>query len=218
MLEGPVKAEIRNKTFIRRWLDDLLVIFTSRLSKAAREYLKILQDEQFYGDRLLLKIIWDPEPFGFSIGFMKEEGKLSLISRSRMPFIRRTCSTPGWRSGSSALTGAGQFRPGKVQLAVASGFLARYMDLSTEPRGLFMLGIMRTLVELRLARYEDHYLKRALAKYAYSTHGFLRPLMSLMSWSMEQCRSFSTFYDAMDQRQREEARLRMINFAVGEER
>jgi len=215
LLADPVRAEIRTKTFIRRWLDDLLVIFTSRMSDAAMDYLRILQDEQFYGERLLLKRVWDPEPFGFALGFLQEEGRLAVVARSRMPFIERSPIGPGWRKCASALTGAKQFRPARTQLAVATGFLARYMDLSTEPRGLFTIGILRTLTELKNADFEEAYLRRALAKYAYSTHGFLRPLLAAVKWTPEQCCAFNCFYDAMDQRLREEARLRMISFAVG---
>jgi len=206
------------KTYIRRWLDDLLLICTNTLSARAKTYLAVLQDEKFYGEELLLKRVWEPEPFGFMIGFLEEGDRLNVVSRSRLPFIGRSDPGNGWRSGKSALTGAAQFRPAKMELAVAAGYLARYMDLSTEPKGLFTLGILRTLVELKMAQFNPGHLRKALARYAFSTHSFLRPLLSAVSWTEEQCEAFALFYDAMDLRLREDSRLRMVTFVMGSSR
>jgi len=208
-----VRAELKARCYIRRWLDDLWLNFRRVMSRAAREYLALLRSPGFYGGKLRTQRVLEPEAFGFALHLSRTEG---LVTRARLPFVAegRNRPGPGWREKRSTLAGGSQFRLTRTDIAVCSGHLSRYMDLSTESPHMFEWGLMRVIAELRTVGTQLQALRTAVRKFVFGTHQAQRGVLVVVDWTAEECLRFSQCYDFMDERLRLDTQRRMLALTV----
>ena len=203
-----VRLEIGRGAFIRRWLDDLWVLYSSTLSEEALLFLKMLMSTNFYGGALLLQRVRDPEAFGFSVQITKAKG---VVVRSRMSFIqeKRNKPGPGWRSVRGSFHGGPQFRSTRTEAAVLAGHFARYADMSSENAVDFQLGVTRLIVELAGTGVEPKTLSSAVKKFTGQDKASLRKMRLAAFWTENRRRAFASYYDEAEARTRAETQLRM---------
>ena len=214
MFSAGLRAMTKSHCFVKRWLDDLWVVRKRGLVGEIKEFLDLLQTEDFYGGDLRLQRVRDPEPFGFLIHITAEEG---VVARSRLPFITvgRDAPGPGWQKLRSTMSGGPQFRSKKTEAAVAAGYLARYLDMSTEDERSLTLGLLRVVCELLAVGVEPKMVKRAVAKYAFGKLSFLRPLTGAVGWPEKKRREFCMLFDEADACLRSRVQCRMLQDEVG---
>jgi hypothetical protein len=206
-----VREEIARRLFVKRWLDDLWIVRCGGITRAVSEFIQVLESPTFYGPTLILKKVVEPEPFGFMAYFWEQHGRRVLLMRSRLPFVeeRRGRVGPGWMKVRSTICGSAQFRAPRVESAVATGYVARYLDMSSEPEHLMLLGLSRVISELRMVGMDARTVKKAVSKYAYGVNAALRPALAATNWSLAECEAFSSSFDLVDARLRSEAADRM---------
>lgn len=205
-----VQKELRLRTFVRRWLDDLWVVWEKVLSKAARDFLRRLQGEYFYGPTLALKRVLEAEPFGFVV--FAEEGKHNLTVRSRMAFIQEGMNKPGpgWGERRSVLHGGGQFRSDRQEKAAITGHLARYLDMSSEEEAGLVLGAVRLVAELIRVGTPRKAVESAVKKMAFRDQPELKTVLPAVHWKEEMCERFAEGFDRWEAARREFSRGVMV--------
>ena len=192
-----VKAEIRTKCFIRRWLDDLWIMHGNRISAAAASFLSYLQSEHFYGPTFTLKRVWDGEPFGFSV-ILRRDGRVSV--RSKLGFIQERRKLPGngWQKDRSTMHGGAQFQSRTVKKATLTGHLIRYLDLSTEDEETMLRGVARVLTEMMRVGMDRKLIGSALRKLAFNDQPALKALFPVLEWGALAVEAYRRVFDDWD--------------------
>jgi len=115
-LRPDIREELLRLTFIKRWLDDILFVWNTVMSKRTLGALRAMQDREFYGKYLILERVREPEPFGFRISFSKE----GIALRSRLAFVgeRAKQECDGFGSERSTLHGGPQFRSRQIDKGI----------------------------------------------------------------------------------------------------
>ena len=88
-----VHEELLHRALIARWLDDLIIIYDTAISDAARAFLSVVSAPRFYGKRLLSVAVQQPEAFGFCISL---EGGLTAL-RPKLKYIGRYGDCGRWK-------------------------------------------------------------------------------------------------------------------------
>ena len=107
--------------------------------------------------------------------------------------------------------GGPQFRSRRTEAAVASGYVARYLDMSTEEEEELAFGVARVAFELLRVGIEEKTVKSAVGRYAFGTLPFLRPLLAALAWGREKRERYCFLYDEVDANYRAGSRIRMLH-------
>jgi hypothetical protein len=102
-----------------------------------------------------------------------------------------------------------------VEAAVATGYVARYLDLSTEPEPMMLLGLSRVICELKMVGMSAATLKKAVSKFAFSANPSLKAALPVTQWPEDDCVRFAASFDDADARLREETSTRMRTVPCG---
>ena len=168
-----VKKEVKEKCFIRRWLDDLWLVNSCRISSETRNFILFMQHPHFYGTNFTLKRVRDGESFGFSV-LLRKDG--TATTRCRMGFIQEKRKRPGlgWQPDRSTFHGGCQYQSAAVQKAVLCGHITWYLDLSSEKEEELVLGVARILVEVRRVGTDQKLLSSVIRKMPFSSQPALK--------------------------------------------
>lgn len=208
-LRAWVYEEIMARTFVKRWLDDILYVVWAGISKEAEQALRVLRSKHFYGEHLLLEMVDDTEPFGFKLAITNQ----GIILRSRLAFVGERNNEPGEGFGKerSTLHGGPQFRTMRLDKAVITGHFLRIQDLTNAPESITVASAARMAVELILMGYNRERVAGVMRKLERQGMSSLRPVRPIPKWSEEECRAFVEVFDAVDSLQFVEARLSMLS-------
>lgn len=191
-----VVQEMLTMVFIRRWLDDVWAMFSSRVSTSTKRFLQTLLSLKFYGADLRLKRVRDGEPFGFAIYL--EGGTLTI--RARMGFVQEARNNPGegWPSDRSPYAGGPQYRSTRVEKAVAVGHVVRHLDMCTQAEEPMTASLVRTMVELQKSGMSSKTLRSAVSRVAYGGNPGLRRILPVVNWTRTAGEVFAHMFDRED--------------------
>lgn len=120
-----MKRELKEKTLIMRWMDDLVVLVRGRLTRMGKWALKRLQKKDAYGQELQLLRTDGEEAFGFA---WREENGAVLVNQEEK-WVTRSDHPKGLPKVQVLLDGRSAVSKGTLK-GTAIGYFLRMLDCS----------------------------------------------------------------------------------------
>ena len=175
-----------------RWLDDLLHVWPSDLSRPALRALRRMQARGFYGGTLELLEASSSVAFGFWV--QTRNGKLWV--REKFTYTRPTThNTPQVQLAWPLLPPAWQFGVSKTNYATALGRYIRHLDCTNGVEEDVLSGMKRISSELIQADYSRPLLNKVIKQVACSANLDLKALIEFHGLPNSEIFSCAKSYD-----------------------
>lgn len=195
-LDNWIQQEFMSKVFVRRWMDDLLLIHHLTLSPQLRLVILKLTAPYFYGPTLLLKQSTGSESFGFRLS-VSNGGTIAV-----RPILKLSVAAEAYSPSSTirraTIHGGHQFRGPAVEFAVAVGHYIRYLDMTNMPRFHVISGLLRLSIALLDAGFATKTIKRAMKRAKAVAGCDLQPVELALRWSPSDLQKWRAVYDRQE--------------------
>lgn len=186
-----MKQELKKKSLIMRWMDDLVLLVKGRLTATGKWALRRLQRKEAYGRGLQLLRTEGEEAFGFA---WREANGAVLVSQEEK-WVRRGDHPSGLDVMPVLLDGRSAMSAGTLK-GTATGYFLRILDRTNkgeEDVGMMCKRLACELLESGHPRKELEEVARELKKQELCKVGEV--VKDVVSWSAAQRVEFAERYD-----------------------
>jgi hypothetical protein len=192
----PIQYEIKARTVLMRWMDDVLQLWARSISKKSNRALRTLAAPNFYGGKLDQKS--EGRSADTAFGFkLKLHGGL-VRARSSRPYADERGEDEGIQAQWPHVHGGSAYTSRKVKVSSATGRIFRELDMTNGTEADVVAGVKRVVGEMVCAGFERKSLRTAVGKVEASSWVRLVSVRSFLGESNLMIADWCGQYDRLE--------------------
>ena len=204
-LPWPLRAELQEHTLQMRWMDDVVHIWRSSLSRGGKRVLRRLGAPNMYSAHLVLERTWSNSAFGFH--WCDQQGV--LIVQQIEKWVQDFAANRFLRGGIPLYSGH-QFDTKKMRVSVLFGYILRLLECSNRPQEDVELSLLRLGVEMTRCGHSHRDISNATRAAERQALLNLTKLHTVTSWSPLEIQRFRDLYDACYRAQEHSSNMKLL--------
>jgi hypothetical protein len=201
----PIQYEIKARTVLMRWMDDVLQLWSRSISKGSKRALRTLAAPNFYGGKLDQKS--EGRSADTAFGFKLELHGGLVQARSARPYADERAEDEGIQAQWPHVQGGSAYTSRKVKVSSATGRIFRELDMTNATEADVIAGVKRVVGEMVCAGFERRILRTAVGKVGTSSWVRLVSVRRFLSESDPMIAEWCARYDQLERRMQKKDRL-----------